>query len=151
VIKFVRGELFKQPVSVQTRLPQGLPLASRRVGLGVAAENRDRILEYFVTKPPGVGIAISMCRSIIEAHGGPLWGTTSMCRLAPSSGSRCRCGSKRTFSDPNHGLANTSDRPIETNHASCCDASQDVSLRAPHVNPATPVTEKAACRKRRPV
>jgi hypothetical protein len=26
VIKFVRGELFKQPVSVQTRLPQGLPL-----------------------------------------------------------------------------------------------------------------------------
>ena len=26
MIKFVRGELFKQPVSVQTRLPRGLPL-----------------------------------------------------------------------------------------------------------------------------
>jgi len=84
-----------------------------------------------------------MCRSIIEANGGRLWGTASMSRLARSSGSRCRCGSKPRFSDPNYGLANTSDRPIETNHASCCDASQDVSLCAPH-QPRRPHAENAA-------
>jgi hypothetical protein len=99
-----------------------------------------------VTKPAGAGIAISMCRSIIEANGGRTVGTTSTSRLAPSSGSRCRCGSKPTFSDPNYGLANTSDRPIETNHASCCDASQDVSLCAPHQPqlPRRPHAENAA-------
>ena len=121
VIKLVRGELFKQHVSVQTRLTQGLPLvqgdrvqlqqvvlnlivnaieamtstdddarelvvsteSSPAEGLlvavgdsgpGVAAEDRERIFESFVTtKPAGVGIGLSICRSIIEAHGGRLW------------------------------------------------------------------------------
>jgi signal transduction histidine kinase len=40
-------------------------------GPGVAAE---RIFESLVTtKPAGVGIGLSICRSIIEAHDGRLW------------------------------------------------------------------------------
>lgn len=136
MIKLVRGELFKQHVSVQTRLTQGLPLVqgdrvqlqrvvlnlivieamsstdddAREVvvstesspaegllvavgdsGPGVAAEDRERIFESFVTtKPAGVGIGLSIWPL---HHRGP-WrgdcGPTSMSRVAPSSSSRCR-------------------------------------------------------------
>ena len=43
-------------------------------GPGVAAEDHERIFESFVTtKPAGVGIGLSICRFIIEAHDGRLW------------------------------------------------------------------------------
>ena len=60
-------------VGTESSPEEGLLVAVGESGPGVAAEDRERILEYFVTKPAGVGIAISICRSIIEAHGGRLW------------------------------------------------------------------------------
>jgi PAS domain S-box-containing protein len=43
-------------------------------GPGIAAENRTRIFDsFYTTKTDGVGIGLSICRFIIDAHGGQLW------------------------------------------------------------------------------
>ncbi|MBV9428123.1 MAG: AAA family ATPase [Bradyrhizobiaceae bacterium] len=52
----------------------GVRVAVHDSGPGIDPEHRERIFEaFYTTKPSGTGMGLSICRSIINAHGGRLW------------------------------------------------------------------------------
>jgi signal transduction histidine kinase len=54
--------------------PNGVLVAVRDTGPGLAPATLDRLFDaFYTTKPSGLGMGLSICRSIIEAHGGQLW------------------------------------------------------------------------------
>jgi signal transduction histidine kinase len=52
----------------------GVLVAVRDSGPGIDRGDLERIFEpFYTTKASGVGMGLSICRSIINAHGGRLW------------------------------------------------------------------------------
>ena len=48
-------------------------------GPGLDVENLDRLFDaFYTTKPGGMGMGLSICRSIIEAHGGRIWASRNI-------------------------------------------------------------------------
>ena len=52
----------------------GVLVAVRDSGPGIDPERREHVFDaFYTTKSSGVGMGLSICRSIISAHGGRLW------------------------------------------------------------------------------
>jgi C4-dicarboxylate-specific signal transduction histidine kinase len=61
-------------ISTEQTEANGVLVAVRDSGPGINPEHVERVFEaFYPTKSSGVGMGLSICRSIIEAHGGRLW------------------------------------------------------------------------------
>ena len=61
-------------ISTAADAPNSVVVAVRDNGPGFDAAMVDRLFEpFYTTKPGGIGMGLSICHSIIEAHGGRLW------------------------------------------------------------------------------
>jgi PAS domain S-box-containing protein len=67
-------ELKEILVATDKAEPNGIVVSVRDFGPGLAAEFAERIFEaFYTTKSGGMGMGLSICRSIVEAHGGHVW------------------------------------------------------------------------------
>jgi PAS domain S-box-containing protein len=63
--------------------PDGVSVEVRDSGPGFAPAALERVFEaFYTTKPDGLGLGLSICRSIIEAHNGRLWASANLPRGA---------------------------------------------------------------------
>jgi signal transduction histidine kinase len=61
-------------ISTNNHTPGGVVVAVLDSGPGFGAGDLDRLFEaFYTTKSEGMGIGLSICRTIVEAHGGRIW------------------------------------------------------------------------------
>jgi hypothetical protein len=61
-------------ISTEQTQAKRVLVAVRDSGPGIDPENPERVFEaFYTTKTSGMGMGLSICRSIIDAHGGRLW------------------------------------------------------------------------------
>ena len=68
-------------IIVRTQQPEAgqVLVAVQDVGVGVEPEDIKRLFNsFYTTKPGGMGIGLSICRSIIEGHGGRVWASRNL-------------------------------------------------------------------------
>ena len=67
-------------LTIRTRMGDGgVLIAFADRGPGFRAEDYEKLFQpFYTTKPHGLGLGLSISRSIITAHGGNLWGTVGL-------------------------------------------------------------------------
>ena len=98
----------------------GVLVAVRNSGPGIDPEHLDQVFDaFYTTKSGGTGMGLSICRSIIHAHGGKLWAEANEPRGAvfqfyPAGGQQLMNGLQSAYpaAEPNAGIARDSRRPL---------------------------------------
>jgi PAS domain S-box-containing protein len=66
-------------VSTAQEASGGVRVSVQDSGPGLDVEGLDRLFDaFYTTKPAGMGMGLSICRSIIEAHGGQIWASRNV-------------------------------------------------------------------------
>ena len=77
------GEEVRELLIRSRNEPDGVSVEVQDSGPGFAPAALERVLEaFYATKPGGLGLGLSICRSIIEAHNGRLWAIPNVPRGA---------------------------------------------------------------------
>ncbi|GLR85262.1 trifunctional serine/threonine-protein kinase/ATP-binding protein/sensor histidine kinase [Bradyrhizobium iriomotense] len=72
----VQRELF---ISTSMNDSGGVLVSVRDSGKGMMPEQIERLFDpFYSTKPGGMGMGLSICRSIVESHGGRIWATADL-------------------------------------------------------------------------
>jgi C4-dicarboxylate-specific signal transduction histidine kinase len=65
-------------ISTQANRSDGVLVSIRDSGPGIRPQDVDRLFDpFYTTKPGGMGMGLSICRSIIAGHGGQIWATSN--------------------------------------------------------------------------
>lgn len=65
-------------ITSEMSAPGEIVVGVRDSGVGIAEPDVERIFDaFFTTKAQGMGMGLSICHSVIEAHGGRLWATAN--------------------------------------------------------------------------
>jgi signal transduction histidine kinase len=77
------GEEERELLISSRNKPDGVSVEVRDSGPGFAPADLDRVFEaFYTTKPGGLGLGLSICRSIVEAHNGRLRASANVPRGA---------------------------------------------------------------------
>jgi len=70
-------------ISTEREASGGLLVTVQDSGPGLSPESFDRLFDaFYTTKASGMGLGLSICRSIVEAHGGQIWASRDVGRGA---------------------------------------------------------------------
>src|SRR6266852_5533703 len=70
-------------ISTEREASGGVLVTVQDSGPGLSPESFDRLFDaFYTTKASGMGIGLSICRSIVEAHGGQIWASRDVGRCA---------------------------------------------------------------------
>jgi C4-dicarboxylate-specific signal transduction histidine kinase len=73
-MSLVDGARRELSISTERRGADEVLVTVRDLGPGIDPDLLERVFDsFYTTKPSGIGLGLSICRSIIEAHGGRLW------------------------------------------------------------------------------
>jgi signal transduction histidine kinase len=118
-------------ISTEQSQTNDLLVAVRDSGPGIDPESLERVFEaFYTTKSGGMGMGLSICRSIIDAHGGRLWAEANeprgaiFCFTVPSAEKEL---TNRPPSTPKTAEPHE-DTPVDASHQ---PASEDSKRRHP--------------------